>query len=120
MNKHLTECRAISAKLQRSWLARKKIPIKVQPARAAQPSKAARGLHPRKSLLNNAMLSSRQPPFDPNWEQQRFLKGGSWNLLETHRRLSLTVTLYHFLYGVFIFIHSLILRLLSHFLAELL
>ena len=50
-------------------------------------------------------LSSRQPPFDPDQGQQRFLQEGSWDLLETHWRLSLTVTLYRILLGKFIYFY---------------
>ena len=51
--------------------------------------------------------SSRQPPSDPNQGQQRFLQEGSWDLLETHQRLSLTVNFYHiYSEDLFIFIRS--------------
>ena len=47
--------------------------------------------------------SSGHPPLDPDREQQQFLQEGNWDLLETHWRLSLTVTLYRILHGKFIF-----------------
>ena len=51
--------------------------------------------------------SSRQPPSDPNQGQQQFLQEGSWDLLETHWRLSLTVTFYCiYSENLFIFIRS--------------
>ena len=50
---------------------------------------------------------SRQPPSDPDQGQQRFLQEGSWDLLEIHQRLSLTVTFYHiYSENLFIFICS--------------
>ena len=51
--------------------------------------------------------SSRQPPSDPDQGQQQFLQEGRWDLLETHQRLSLTVTFYHiYSENLFIFIRS--------------
>ena len=51
--------------------------------------------------------SSRKPPFDLDQGQQWFLQEGSWDLLETHQRLSLTVTFYHiYLENLLIFICS--------------
>ena len=41
MNKHLTECRAISSKPQRGWPLGKKTAIRAQPVQAAQPSGVA-------------------------------------------------------------------------------
>ena len=43
MNKHLTECRAISSRPQRGWSQGKKVPIKVQPLRATlKPQKSTK------------------------------------------------------------------------------
>ena len=41
MNKHLTECRAISSKPQRGWPLGKKAAVRAQPVHAVQPSGAA-------------------------------------------------------------------------------
>ena len=57
MNKHLTECRAISSKPQRGRPIGKKA-ARAQPVRAAQPSRTLRGLKSLlKSLLSNAKVA---------------------------------------------------------------
>ena len=59
MNKHLTECRAISTKPQRGQPHGKKAPVKVQPVPAAQPSGAALKTQKSSKVTTKQRKSSR-------------------------------------------------------------
>ena len=59
MNKHLTECRAISSKPQRGRPHGKKAPVKVQPVHAAQLSRAASRTQQSSKVTTKQHKSSR-------------------------------------------------------------